>query len=259
MLIDSHCHLPSHPDQILDEARKEGVTKFITIGTSIAENKKAMLLGSSYNDVYSTVAIYPHADQETPLTALKSHLASALKNQVSSKIVAIGECGYDITSWSNGRSIPDQIALFEMQIELALEHNLPLVIHNRGADALLLQSLQKYKSEKLRGVAHCFASTWEMAQKLLDLNFYISFSGFITYNSRKDLLITVKNVPLDKFVLETDSPYILPKGLSQQTNPHNSPKNVRIIAQKVAEVRGLSLAEIAKYSYTNTCTLFGPF
>ena len=254
MLIDSHCHLPKNSQKIatiIKEAKQEGVVKFINIGTNIKSSKHACETTTQFPEVTATVGIYPHDDKKSALDTLLAKLKTLI-NQYE-KIVGIGECGIDISNWKNGRTVEEQKRLFECQIELALEHNLPIVLHNRNGDEIVLEILEKYRSDKLRGVAHCFSSNWEFAQKLLDLNFYISFSGIITYPSKEKLTEVVKKVPLDRFVLETDSPYLPPTGHRGEIN---QPKYVKMVARKMAELRNEPVATIAKRSYDNTCHIF---
>jgi TatD DNase family protein len=255
MLIDSHCHLPhnlSEAKNLVEDAKSKGVEKFINIGTSVRYSKKAIETAEQLKNVYATVAVYPHDERGIALSILKDKLGALADS--SKKVVAIGECGLDISENSeNVRSVEEQAELFEMHIKLALEKDLPLIIHNRNGDEVVLKLLQKYKSPKLRGVAHCFASSWETAQKLLNLGFYLSFSGMITYPSRKGLLETVEKVPKDRFLVETDAPYLPPQG---HRGEKNRPKYVKIVAQKVAEVRKVSFSEIEHISYNNTSCLF---
>lgn len=254
MLIDSHCHLPldkNETEKVINAAKEEGVVRFITIGTSLKENREAIELAEVFPEVYATVAVYPHEDMDKSLDYLKSELQKQIDS--SKKVVAVGECGIDISNWEEGRKLKDQIELFEMQINLAVENKLPLVLHNRNGDSQVLELFERYKNNGLTGVAHCFASSWEVAQKLLDLNFYISFSAMITYPSRKELLEVVEKVPFDRFLVETDAPYLPPQGLRGQ---QNEPKYVKMVAQKVAEVKNLPTEKIAELSYNNTLRLF---
>jgi TatD DNase family protein len=258
MLIDSHCHLEDSrygkpADDLVSEAEVDGVVKFINIGTSIHNNEPAIALAERMPQVYATVAIYPHEDTTKTLDELESALRRQLT--LSKKIVAIGECGIDTSeNWDGGRPVADQKAVFEMQIKLAIEKNLPLVIHNRNGDDIVLALLQKYKTPKLRGVLHCFSSTWEVAQQFMAFGFYISFSGMVTYPSRKELQEVARLVPMDKFLVETDAPYLPPQGHRGEVNV---PKNVKIVAEKVAQLKGKPFEEISMASVKNTCALFG--
>ncbi|MBN1162863.1 TatD family hydrolase [Patescibacteria group bacterium] len=256
MLIDSHCHIPHKkyempPDQIIKEANLAGVEKMISIGTSIKDNEDVISLSDKYACVFHTVGIYPHDDLDHEVPDLKEILIKQINK--SGKAVGIGECGIDVTNWKGGRSLEDQEALFEMQIKLAKEYRLPLVIHNRNGDAPVFKLLNDTGVEWLRGVSHCFSSSWETAEKFLDLGFYLSFSGNTTYPSAKSLREVVKKVPLEMFILETDSPYLPPQ---EHRGKINYPKYVKIVAEEVAQVKQKSLEEIEKFSYENTCRLF---
>jgi TatD DNase family protein len=255
MLIDSHCHLSHHKysktkDMLIAEAFAEGVTTLIDIGTSIKDNAHVLKSIQQYENVFGTVGIYPHDDKKIALSSLQNKLETQLLK--SDKIVGIGECGIDITEWENGRNVTDQLELFEMHLKLAIMHNLPVVIHNRNGDALILNLLEKYKNQ-VTGVFHCFSSSWDFAKKALDLGFFLSFSGNITYPSNKKYLETVEKVPLDRFLVETDSPYLPPQGHRGEVN---EPKYVKIVAEKVAIIKNVSLKLIEDATYKNTCALF---
>ncbi|EKE00233.1 MAG: hypothetical protein ACD_22C00072G0016 [uncultured bacterium] len=257
MLIDTHCHLPTDitlARKMFDETKEVGVTRLINIGTSIKDSKNAVKIAEALDGVYATAAVYPHEDMDVDIKTLKVELQAIIDS--SKKVVAVGECGIDISNWQGGRKIEEQVKLFEMQVELALQNDLPLILHNRGGDTEILDILTTYKrihGEKLRGVSHCFASSPETAQKLLDLGFLISFSAMITYPSRKELLEVVKAVPNNMFLVETDAPYLPPQG---HRGEQNHPKYVRIVAQKVAEVRMAPFDQICDYSYQNASRIF---
>lgn len=258
MLIDSHCHLPhknykKSVEDILKEAQENNISKCITIGTSLKENSIVEKISNTFDNVYFTVAIYPHEELHSDMDTVLSELETKFLLNKNPKLVGLGECGIDITNWSGGRSIEDQLYLFEKQIQLSIKYDLPLIIHNRNGDSYVLGLLNKYVPLGLRGVIHCFDSDWTFAKKILDLNFYISFSGLITYNKKDTLLEVVKNIPLDKFLVETDSPYLAPQKYRGEVN---SPKYVRIIAEKVAEVKQIDISIIENNSYQNTSKLF---
>jgi TatD DNase family protein len=243
---------------MLNSAKEDGVSKFINIGTSIKESENAIEVAEKYESVYATVAIYPHEHRKGNIDELINQLE---KQATSSKrVVAIGECGIDVSEWKNQRPPGEQVRLFEAQIKLSQKLNLPLVIHNRNSDDNILDVLAGYKS--VRGVVHCFDSSWEVAQKFLDLGLYISFSGLITYESKGYLLETVKNIPRDKYLIETDAPCLLPEPVRTESRVlgakrHNEPKYVKMVGQKVAETRQINLEEAALQTSNNTCRLFG--
>lgn len=261
-LIDSHCHLPNlrHKDELerlLNDANAWNVEGFINIGTSIKENIDAIEVAEKYESVYATVAIYPHEHLGEDI----SNLINQLEKQVTSskKVVAIGECGIDVSEWKKQRPPEEQIKLFEAQVILSERLNLPLIIHDRNGDREVLDVLLRHRDA--RGVIHCFDSTWEVAQKFLDLGFYISFSGLITYESKSLLLETVRNTPEDRYLIETDAPYLLPEPAKTETRKENfkrknEPKYVKMVGQKVAEARQISLEGMALQTFRNTCQLF---
>ncbi|MFA6981884.1 MAG: TatD family hydrolase [Patescibacteria group bacterium] len=254
MLIDSHCHLVDKRygkavSEMIEDSKEGGVERFITIATSIKESKLAIQTSDEFKEVYATVGVYPHEERGKKIENIEKSLQELFGS--SPKIVAVGECGIDISNWENGRRVEEQVELFEMQIGLALRNNLPLAIHDRNGDKQILEGLRKYPGS--RGVIHCFASDWGFAKEVLDLGFYISFSAIITYPSAVNLIETVKNVPLNRFLLETDSPYLPPQGQRGETN---TPKNVRLVAQKVAEIRGITFEEVCRHSYDNTVKTF---
>lgn len=254
-IIDSHCHLPHQKygkslEQIIATAQSAGVVRLVNIGTSINENEEALKVSSTYAQVYSALAIYPHehiGDEVAPLVeALEKQLVS------SPKVIALGECGIDITDWKGGRSINDQVELFERQIQLSIRHKLPLIIHNRNGDQHVIDLLKKY-SGQATGVIHCFSSTWDSAAKFIDLGFYISFAGNITYKANLELREVVKKMPLNRIIAETDSPYLSPEGFRGKPN---EPANVVEVVKKIAETRGDTFDNIANIAYSNTCSLF---
>lgn len=265
--IDSHCHLPNlhHKEsleKILNNAKEWGVEKFINIGTSVKENAEAVKVAEKYDPVFATVAIYPHEHRGEDIANLLSRLEKQAKS--SKKVVAIGECGIDVSEWKNQRPLAEQLELFEAQIKLAQQLNLPIVVHNRNGDNVVLKTLSDYyrNSNTRTGVIHCFDANWQMAQEFLNLGFYISFSGFITYPTKQDLVEVAQKVPSDRYLLETDSPFLLPEPARSEARVNsvdqkNEPKYVRMVGQKVAEIRQQSLETVALHSTQNTRKLFG--
>jgi TatD DNase family protein len=256
MLIDSHCHLIGEkydkpPKQLIEEANSEGIGALITVGTSLEESEKNIALTKEFENVFTTVGVYPHEDMHLDIKTIRNSLIDLL--ETSEKIVGIGECGIDISDWKKQRLLKDQEQLFKMQIDLALEHDLPIVIHNRNADTHMINILESYKGQGLRGVLHCFTSPWSYAKKILDLGLYVSFSGILTYPSGKDLLETAKNAPADKILVETDAPWLPPQGHRGEVN---EPKYVKITAKTLADTRNISYEKICETTRSNTCKLF---
>ena len=256
MLIDSHCHLASEkyklsPLEIIKDAESFGVDKFITIGTSMRENNLAIETAELSPKIFCSVGIYPHEDKVASIDSLRTSLRENLN--LSKKIVAIGECGVDISNWENGRTLDEQLEVFEMQIKFAKENKLPIIIHDRKGDDGVLKLLEKHSGSGFRGVIHCFDSSWEFAKKILDLGFYISFTNLVTYPKKDALLEVVRQVPMDRFLVETDAPYLPPQ---DHRGELNYPKYVKIVAEKVAQVKQKPFEEVCASSYENTCSLF---
>ena len=256
MLIDTHCHLihkkyTKSPEELVKEAHLEGVKKIITIGTSLKNSRNDLEKTKKLNTVYNTVGIYPHEDTDKPLEELEQNLQKLINKY--EKVVGIGECGIDITDWDGGRTVEQQIELFEMQIGLARKNNLPLVVHNRNGDDQIFGVLKKYAGDNLKGVFHCFTSSWKGAQKALDLGFYLSFTGIITYPTGKDIWETVEKAPLERILVETDAPYLSPQKFRNQVN---EPKYVKITAKTLAAIKKISFEKLSEATYTNSCQLF---
>ncbi len=261
-LIDSHLHLPTDTsdgniEKIISEAIAEGITKLITIGTSLEDSEESLKVSSKFPEVYTAVGIYPHKHRNLTIPEISEKLENIVKKGLDKalgyKLIGVGECGIDLTGWEKQRSLDEQTELFEMQVALAIRNKLPLVIHNRNGDAQIISILKKYKATNLTGVVHCFSSTWEVAKGFLDLGFYLSFSGMITYPVRKELREVLRKVPQSKILVETDSPYLAPQG---HRGEMNHPKYVKIVALKVAEARDELFSDVCRYICLNTQTLF---
>jgi TatD DNase family protein len=263
MIIDSHAHLTDPkllPDieVLLVQADQEQVNKVISIGTTIEDSVKNLEIADAWPQVFAGIGVYPDEMEETSIIEIEKQLTKLLAHP---KVVGVGETGIDINIQKNGELIQQvlnvdlnrQKELFELHIKLAQEFGLPLIIHNRNADEITLEILQRHKFPNMTGVFHCYTSSWDFAQKVLDLGFYLSFTGIITYPSGTSILDTVKNVPNDKFLIETDAPYLAPI-------PHrrkiNKPEYVKITLQKIAEVKQISLEDAQELAYQNTQRLF---
>lgn len=251
MLIDSHCHLfdekYNDTKAILNNALDFGVSKMISIGTSLEDSLDTALKIRLYQEVSGTIGVYPQENTSYSIDEIIKKLEEIYSR--SSKIVAIGEIGIDIVE-DMKRPLEQQKQLFTAQINLAKKLNLPIVIHNRNGTKEVLEVL---KNNNHYGVLHCFVEDWEVAKKFLDLGFLISFSGIITYKSGVGIHETVKNIPSDRYLIETDSPYLSPQGYRKETN---EPKYVRIVAEKVAEIRNSSLQVVSEESTKNATALF---
>ncbi len=250
MLIDSHAHLEMKefdPDrkEVIERAGLAGVDRIVTVGTNPGLSRKALSIARQYQNVYATVGIHPHdvakADDKT-LDELKS-LAQ------DPKVVAYGEIGLDY--FRNISPREKQIEMFARQLELAGELNLPVIILDRDAHE---QTLRMVKASGIRqGVFHCFSGDWGMAAQCIDLGFYISVPGVVTFDKSKVLQEVARKAPLESILLETDCPYLTPV---PHRGKRNEPSFIVHTAKKVAEIRGMAWEDIAQAAAANTCRLF---
>jgi TatD DNase family protein len=252
MFIDTHLHLNSDKYsnylEVIQRAKLLGVNKFITIGTSVEEITNLKKI-TQEQDVYGTIGVYPTYDNDYSISELRNFI---LEN-ITEKIVGIGECGFNQPIQEKDRDVKSQEEIFRMQIEIAIENKLPLVVHDRNSDKETLDVLNSYKNTNLKGVIHCFVSDYEFAKKILDLGFYLSFNGIVTYKSGISIHETIKKMPLDRMVFETDAPHLSPEGMRKELN---EPKNIPFIAETIAKIRGIELEELSKKVYSNSLALF---
>jgi TatD DNase family protein len=256
MIIDSHCHLPPDNEKIkelLIEAKKHNITHVINIGTDVKTNKQVIESAKQFEEVFCTVGIYPNSEKDKYLPDLAESLVKSLNND---KIVGIGECGIDLTNYENQRPIKEQIELFEMQVAMATDKKLPLIIHNRNRNNEILEIIKKYVPLGLTGVQHCFDGDYQYAKQLWNLGFYISFSGLISIKSKTELLEVVKKAPKDLYLVETDAPYLKPKN-SNSNYKRNTPDQIRYNIDIIAKHKNISINQVAQETYINTIKLFG--
>ena len=248
-MIDTHCHINDEKykhdiDIIVQKAIDSGVKKMICVGVDLETSEKAILISNKYEQVYATVGYHPHESKDAPQRYIYE-LEDMAKN---SKVVAIGETGLDYYYNISPKSIQKNI--FNEQIELSKDLNIPIIMHNRNSDKDLLSIIE---SSKLNyGVVHCFSSDWGMAEKLLKLDIKLSFTGMVTF-IKDPIEEVLKKIKLDDFFLETDSPYLAP-------NPHrgkrNEPAMVNLIAQKIAQIKNVPLETIVESTTKNALSFF---
>ena len=262
-MIDAHCHLNFHSfekdcDEVIENALKAGVTKIINVGTKIDSSEKAIELAQKYNNLYAAVGVHPHhADK------LEENWLKKLENLAKkSKVVAIGEIGLDYFSYKSNDIVSQKLQkeIFAKQIELACKLKLPLQIHNRQAGKDIIDILSNHKSYLLNppGVFHCFAGSREFLKSALNMGFYIGFDGNITYNGLApgedtDLKELVRYTPIDRIILETDSPFLTP---IPKRGSRNMPEYVIITAEFVAKLKDTTFKEIKAKTTENAIKLF---
>ena len=251
MIIDSHCHLDYEPlvnniDQVLLNAKKENITNLLTIGTSLESSKKVLEIVNKYPNVYGAIGIHPNSTTGN-LDKLDEILMLKKKNK---KIIAFGETGLDYFYKRSEKK--DQIIAFEKHVEFSISEKIPVIIHTRDADDDTISIVKKYY-KKTNFLIHCFTGNLEFAKNLLNFNCLISFSGIITFKKSNDLRDVVKYVPLEKMLIETDSPYLSPDPFRGKSN---EPANVKIVAETVASIKQISFEQVATSTTANFNNFF---
>ena len=259
-LFDSHCHLDDERfdedrEEIIEKIKESGVTKLVSAGYSIEGSRKGVELSKKYEFIYTTCGLSPNDIPQTEeelwkdIEKIKKIVEENLKYK---KIVAIGEIGLDYYWEKDNERRELQKKAFVKQIELANDFDLPIVIHTRDAVMDTIEILKKNKVNK-KGVFHCCPLNRELVKEALKLDFYISFAGPVTFKNSKNANEIIQMVPNDKILIETDSPYLSPEPLRGK---RNDPRNVKYIAQKIAEVKGLSIDEVAEFTNQNAKRVF---
>jgi TatD DNase family protein len=254
MLIDSHAHIQGkeyagETEAVIARAREAGVEKIIAVGGGgdMSSNTEAIALADTFPNIYATVGMHPHDAKdvgEADLAQLKALASHA-------KVIAVGETGLDYYYDHSPRDV--QRRVFEQFIHMACETGLPIVVHERDAAQQVAELLRSEGGGKLRGVIHCFTGNYEAAREYLDLGFYLSFTGIITFKNAEPLRDVVRNVPVEKMLIETDSPYLTPV---PHRGKRNEPAYVRFVAEIVAKVKGIDLEEVAESTTRNVQDLF---
>ena len=252
MIIDTHAHLdfPDYKDdidEVIERAGEVGVEYMINVGTTVASSIKSIELTKQYKQIYASIGIHPNeaskvsGDEWSRLEALAGR----------DKVVAIGETGLDYYRDRSKRE--DQTRLFHQHIELAQEHNLPVIIHNREASSDCLEIVREYNG-KVKGVVHCFAGTVEDAEEFLKLGFHVSFAGPITFPKADNLREALKAVPVERLLLETDCPFLAPQ---PKRGKRNEPSYLQYTIPVLAELYKLSVEDIKRITTFSAKNLFG--
>lgn len=264
MLIDTHCHLNlmvkksfdtplqendyQTAQNIIEQARKKNISKIINVGTNIIESINCIELAKRFSDVYASIGIHPNdltAYWLTDFIQLKKLLAT------EQKIVAIGECGIDLHYPDS--NLARQKDAFKAQIELALEHNLALVIHSRDAAQETLDCLEEFKHNNLRGTMHCFSYDLEFAMRSIELGFVLGIGGTMTYPKNNTLRQVVQSVGLEHIILETDAPFL---PIQSMRGKQNSPVYIQDIAQFIGNMLEEPWEVVAERTTDNAQRIF---
>lgn len=253
MLIDSHCHIDFEEyagriPQILEDMARNQVTHALCVCVNLADFPRVLALAESHSQLFASVGVHP--DQAEDASPKVNDLVERARH---AKIVAIGETGLDYFR-QNG-DLEWQRARFRTHIRAARECGKPLIIHTREAGEDTLRIMREEGASQTGGVMHCFTETLELARAAIELNFYISFSGIVTFKNALAIKEVAKSVPLERMLIETDSPYLAPV---PQRGKTNQPGWVRHVAEEIARLRGISLEAVAEVTTANFFRLFKP-
>ena len=251
-MIDSHCHLDHEPlfsnlNEIIKRSKEVGMSKILTICTTLDSFEKIKDIVEKDEIIYGTYGIHPHEVKDNKVTF--DLIISEINN--NKKIIGIGETGLDF--YYNHSDKKEQIISLEEHIKASVELKMPLIIHSRNAESETLEVFEKYKSNKLKILMHCFTGSKNFAKKMLDLNAYFSASGIITFKNSVELQDTFKFIPLEKLLIETDCPFLAPE---PNRGKKNEPSYVKFTAKKLAYIKRVSQIELINITTSNFNNLF---
>ena len=251
-MIDSHCHLDHEPlfsdlKNVIQRSKDVGIEKLLTISTSLESFSRIKELIKIDEMIYGTIGIHPHESSKDIITS-KEIIRDLREN---SKIIGIGETGLDF--YYNNSEKEKQISSFKQHIEASIETNKPLIVHSRDAEKETFEILNQYKNQNIKILMHCFTGSKQFSEKLLTLNSYFSASGIITFKNSTNLQETFKSLPLDKVLIETDSPFLAPV---PNRGKKNEPSYIDFTAAKFAEIKNISKSELIKNTTNNFNRLF---
>ena len=251
-MIDSHCHLDYEPllsdiDNVIQRSKNIGIKKILTISTSIESFSRVKEIVHRDDMIYGTIGIHPH---ESDKNEINSEFIIKNLNE-NKKIIGIGETGLDFYYDNSDRE--KQIKSFKIHIEAALKSNIPLIIHSRNAEEKTFEILNEHKDDNLKILMHCFTGSKKFADKLLNLNSYFSASGIITFKNSTDLQNTFSTLPLNRILIETDSPFLAPV---PNRGKKNEPSFIDFTAAKLAEIKEMKKSEIINVTTSNFNNLF---
>ncbi len=261
--IDTHAHIDMlkklTPEEAVARSGSEGVKYIINVGSSLEGSRKSVEFAGRFAGVFASVGIHPHyvkdfGDKEIKMLesliqggAMEAVYSDIGKDSKYSKVVAIGETGFDF--YRNLSPRKDMEKAFISHIELALKYDIPVIIHDRDAHRETIDIVKKYAgNNRFKAVVHCFSGDIDFASQCLEMGLYISFTGIITFPNARDIIKVVEKVPLTRIFVETDSPFLAPQS---KRGKENYPGFVKYVAEKIAEIKGLSIDEIADITSKN--------
>ena len=251
-MIDSHCHLDHEPLlsdllNVIKRSKEVGIKKLLTISTSFESFDRIKKIIQEDEMIYGTIGIHPHETTQNKITS-----NTIVKNFIDNpKIIGIGETGLDFYYENSDKD--DQIKSFKEHIEASIQTNSPLIIHSREAENETFNILNEYKNQNLKILMHCFTGSKNFAKKLLSLNAFFSASGIITFKNSLELQDTFKILPIDKILIETDSPFLAPV---PNRGKKNEPSFIDFTAQKLADIKNISKSDLVNFTTNNFNKLF---
>ena len=251
-MIDSHCHLDHEPllsdlMNVIKRSKEVGIKKILTISTSFESFDRIKKIIQEDEMIYGTIGIHPHETTQNKITS-----NTIVKNFIDNpKIIGIGETGLDFYYENSDKD--DQIKSFKEHIEASIQTNSPLIIHSREAENETFNILNEYKNQNLKILMHCFTGSKNFAKKLLSLNAFFSASGIITFKNSLELQDTFKILPIDKILIETDSPFLAPV---PNRGKKNEPSFIDFTAQKLADIKNISKSDLVNFTTNNFNKLF---
>ena len=251
MLVDSHCHIPMlakdmEVSEVIANAKALGVEHMLCVSVDLETYPEILSLAEEHERIYASVGVHPNTTMQDEVS--QETLVELAANE---HVIAIGETGLDY--FRSEGDLEWQRDRFRTHIKAAKSVNKPLIIHTRNVGEDITRILEEEGADEVGGVMHCFVEDWETAQKAMDMNFYISFSGIVTFKNAKEVQEVAKQVPLEQMLVETDSPYLTP--VPYRGKP-NQPGYTRYVAEFIAELKGISFEQVAEQTTTNFFNLF---
>lgn len=253
MLFDTHAHLNAEEykedlDEVISRALEAGVTNMVVVGFDRPTIEKAIELVDRYDFLYASVGWHP----VDAIDMTEEDLVWIEELAAHQKVVALGEMGLDYHWDKSPKEI--QKVVFRKQIQLARKVHLPIIIHNREATADIIEILKEEKADEVGGIMHCFSGSPETARECVNMNFYISLGGPVTFKNAKRPKEVAAEIPLDKLLIETDCPYLTPHPFRGK---RNEPSYVKLVAEQIAEIKGITYEEVAEVTSKNARKFFG--
>jgi len=251
MLVDSHCHIPMlakdmEVSEVIANAKALGVEHMLCVSVDLETYPEILSLAEEHERIYASVGVHPNTTMQDEVSQ-----ETLVELAANDHVIAIGETGLDY--FRSEGDLEWQRDRFRTHIKAAKSVNKPLIIHTRNVGEDITRIMDEEGADEVGGVMHCFVEDWETAQKAMDMNFYISFSGIVTFKNAKEVQEVAKQVPLEQMLVETDSPYLTP--MPYRGKP-NQPGYTRYVAEFIAELKGISFEQVAEQTTTNFFNLF---